>query len=393
MAKKRCVMGARAGGLRWWCLLVVAMGTLWGCELPEDDLGPQTVRVFTPDEAGVYGLVDRELTTLESARRMRGAAVKMRGGGSVFVEAGILDGSLTADSEEKIRETRLVKGDRRIEAEYLKEDGVLVPTDWDTLVMFSFYHHIEGGLAFFRELGVPDDALRPTRCFFKVRFTSAFVFGQPLITDNAAYAPAADAFFLFPNQLLNAGVPLALNQGVSVHELSHAVKHRIIHGDKRLSITTEDWTSAAANTYASVDEGLADFFAAHHTGNPNFIEVSIDESFELERDISEEKVFSEELLADVDGDGLTYNPYLLGTAVASWLWAITDDVDERGLVAKGVVDTLKNLRAILGPDYTLTDFLNHVVLHLDAGLQARACELLDKRLGEKFAEVVTCGTV
>ncbi len=393
MAKKSFRVDWEVPGWRSFWVVTALVGGLWGCDLPEDDLGPQTVRVFTTDEAGVYGLVDRELTTLESARRMRGGAVKMRGGGSVFIEAGLLDGSLTADSEEKIRETRLVKGDRRVEAEYLKEEGVLVPTDWDTLVMFSFYHHIERGLGFFQELGVPAQALRPTRCFFKVNFTSAFVFGQPLITDNAAYAPAADAFFLFPNQVLNSGVPLALNEGVSVHELSHAVKHRIIHGDKRLSITTEDWTRAAANTYASVDEGLADFFAAHHTGNPNFIEVSIDESFELERDISEEQVFTEELLSGVDGDELIYNPYPLGTAVASWLWAITGDVEERGLVAKGVVDALNNLRPILGPDYALTDFLNHVVLHLDVGFQAQACELLKERLGEQFVEVVTCGPV
>ena len=79
--------------------------------------------------------------------------------------------------------------------------------------------------------------------------------------------------------------------------------------------------------------------------------------------------------------------------MASWLWAITGDVEERGLVAKGVVDALNTLRPILGPDYALTDFLNHVVLHLDVGFQAQACELLKERLGEQFVEVVTCGPV
>jgi len=379
------------GHLRW-AMCALAVGLVAACEPAEDDKGPQWVRVFTQDESGVYGLYNRELKTLESARRVKGAALKMRGGGSVFIEAGVLDGSLTAESEEDVEDVDLIKGSTGVWAEYFKENGVLVPADWDSLVMFSFYHNIERARAFFGDLGVPSDALRVTRCFYKVNFSSVLVFGRPLVTDNAAYAPTADAFLLFPRHLTNGDVPMALNLGISAHEFSHAVMHRLVNGSSRVPITTEDWSALAANTYASVDEGLADFFAAHLTGDPNFIDVSIQDTFGLERDISKEKML-DELNSRAGDHSFGYDPYPLGTAIASFLWAITPDGEKRDRVAKAILTTLIDLRKSLGPDFDLIDFLQPLLENLEDELQAPACTLLEQRLGELFSEVATCGSI
>lgn len=392
MTNRAAEQFSRGGTQRRWGSLgvLLSLGLLGACDLP-DHTGPSRVRVFTPGEDGAYGFHDEVLTTLESAREVRGASILMRGGGSVLLEAAVLEGTLTAETEAALRETTLVKGDVSVEAEYRVEDGVLVPTDWDSLVMFSFYRGVEQGREYFSELGVPEDALRQTTCYFKLNLTSAFAFGAPLVTDNAGFSPIADSFFLFPNQVLNEGLPLALNVGVTVHELSHAVKHRMIHGEDRLPLSLDGWGDEAMHTDASIDEGLADFFAAHYTGDPNFIAESIDESFELERDISVETRFTADLHEQAMADELMYDPYPLGTALASWLWAIPASDTERSELAVAVVTTLAGLRPHLGPDYRLVEFLELVVLNLEGALKERACELLRVRLDSSFGEVPACG--
>ncbi|MBI3178439.1 MAG: hypothetical protein HYZ27_02185 [Deltaproteobacteria bacterium] len=372
---------------RGFCLVALAAACA-----PPDDLGPQVVTVFARDADGDYVLTDRLLATLESARHIRGGATRLRGGGSLVLEQAVFSDDVNARTEEELAEVDLIRDDARVEADYVREGDVLVPLDWETLLMFSFYHHMERGQTFLRALGVADSALPSLRAYFHVRFTSLLLWGLPLVTDNAGYTSIADAFLIFPQAVHGNGVPLATNEGVVVHELWHATKHHLVHGNRLLPrYLSEEWPNAAANSYRADDEGLADFLAAAYTGDPDFITVSVSE-VSLDRDLRETRNFTPAMHAALTESITTYNPYPLGSALAAWLWAVGGgDQAAREAVAGAAVQAMVEVAPVYDSNYAVTVLIDAIVQRLEVTLAARACALLDARLTGAFRDVPACG--
>src|SRR5687767_9281961 len=97
---------------------------------PEDDLGPQVVRVLAR-QGKHYELKDELLATLESAREVRGGAGTVRGGGSIVVEETLLEGDLARENTDDVHQSVLVSGDGAITADYVRDGEVLVPRDYE----------------------------------------------------------------------------------------------------------------------------------------------------------------------------------------------------------------------------------------------------------------------
>jgi hypothetical protein len=370
----------------------LALSLAAGCGVV-DDTGPQVVRVFAAPEGSPrdFAFIDERLDTLESARRIRGEASHLRGGGSLVLEEALFSGQLTADTEEQVRRYDLITGDGPVEAQYERDEEVLVPTDWETLLMFTFYRHMERARAYYESLGVETAALPTLRSYFNIRLTAMLVvWGQPLLTDNAAYTPFADSFMLFPTNLIDDGLPLPMNQGVVAHELSHAVKHHVLHGDRRLPrYIDESWPAEAIASYRADDEGLADFFAAVFTGDPDFIHPSIPD-LDLDRDLEVDRNFTQAQYDALSQGSLDFNPYSLGSSLASWLWDMGATDVERRQLAVIVVETLYALRDTIDGTYSLNQLMGEILARLPADMRARGCDLLDQRLEGEFREVPAC---
>src|SRR5688572_23401030 len=144
------------------CLLLCA-----ACAV-SDDTGPQTVRVFAAPEGAPRDLrfVDELLPSLESARHVSGGAAHLRGGGALVVEEALFSGQLTANTEEQVRRYDLITGDGEVESQYERDGEVLVPSDWESLLMFTFYRHMERARDFYLSLGVAPEALPTLRTHF-----------------------------------------------------------------------------------------------------------------------------------------------------------------------------------------------------------------------------------
>lgn len=126
------------------------------------------------------------------------------------------------------------------------------------------------------------------------------------------------------------------NAGVVAHELSHGVKQRLVQTE-RGALVYADWPTAAVDSYRSDDEGLADFFAAVATQDPNFIGPSIPER-DLDRHVSRTRYFTVELADDIEKKSINdYDPYPLGSALAAWLWTSVDDDPQARLELASVV--------------------------------------------------------
>ena len=342
-------------------------------------------------EADAYQLHTQHLSTLENARRIRGSVAKLRGGASLHVESLLFQGDLDFKSETEARNFDLVSGDHPVWAQYAYRDKVITPSDWESLMMFSFYHHVEEGISYYRVLGVPEEALGQLVSHFQVQFSSAFVGGLPLVGKNAAYTPIDDTFLLFPSFTDNNRIPLIVNEGVVVHELAHAIKHRILHGENRLPIPMrDDWPDAALNAYNSEDEGFADFFATVYSKNNDFISLSIKDE-ELDRNIALARPFSQELYDAMQEDALSYDPYPLGSAFASWLYAIGQgDEDKLLSIAQICIETLANIEASLNADYSLHVLMQALIARLPEELATEACTLLENRLEDDFRQGAPC---
>jgi hypothetical protein len=206
----------------------------------------------------------------------------------------------------------VVAGARPIRANYVTAGNVAVPRDVVTLMAFSMYAHLERAALHFEALGAGFD-------------TPAPVYYEPIVAGGAlsgvAYFAGADFFAVDPGAADE--LPVAANPGVLAHESSHRVWHNLVWQRRLLTrlpaIAADAEQLAAFHLLRAADEGIADYFAAVVTGNPAY---HGDSFYHLE--VRSLDRFSAVEVEWVDGTAPTvagqYNPYALGTVLASTLW-------------------------------------------------------------------------
>jgi hypothetical protein len=321
-----------------------------------------------------YRLVESRIETLADVTRVNGSIVNVRGGGNLRAA------SREPATEQDWIDALSISGDDAPEVHYEVEDGVVIAWDFDSLMMLTLYHHLERAAEYFTSIGVPHTSVRKLKVFYYAELKTWIPLPIPLLTDNAAYIATLDAFLIPPGLILN-DVPLCANRGVVVHEYSHAVFNRLVHGDRRVPrYLLDDWPTEAVNEMRSLDEGVADIFAALAVDDPDFISPSVSaELFDIDRDVSKERVYDDDLLSAVMTDGTAaYDPYALGSVVASALWAIRSDVGSETL-GQAVVRALAAMSG-QSPTFRLTDFADQLTAELPLAARASACGTFRTRL-------------
>jgi hypothetical protein len=321
-----------------------------------------------------YRLVESRIETLTDVARVNGSIVNVRGGGNLTIASG------EPTTEQEWEEALAISGDNAPNVQYEVEDGIVVPWDFDSLMMLTLYHHLERASEYFESVGVTHATVRKLKVYYFAELKTLIPLPIPLLTDNAAYVVTVDAFLIPPRLILN-DVPLYANRGVVVHEYSHAVFNRLVHRDRRVPrYFLDDWPTAAVNEMRSLDEGIADIFAALAVDDPDFISPSVSaELFDIDRDVSRERFYDGELLDVVmTDDTADYDPYALGSVIASALWALRSGVDPE-VLGKAVVRTLGSLA---GPSSTfrVTQFFDRLAAELPPAVQASACQTFRDRL-------------
>ena len=101
--------------------------------------------------------------------------------------------------------------------------------------------------------------------------------------------------------------------------------------------------------------------------------------------------FSQELYDAMQEDALSYDPYPLGSAFASWLYAIGQgDEDKLLSIAQICIETLANIEASLNADYSLHVLMQALIARLPEELATEACTLLENRLEDDFRQGAPC---
>ncbi len=343
---------------------------------------PSAFLVYDLDPAsGRYRLQPAVIDTLTDPERGDGELARLRGGGTVRVSLA------TPSTEAEWRRALTMHGDQEPSIRFdVNPRGTAIPWDLDSAMMLTLYHHLERAAYGFAAAGVAPESVRKLSVYYFADVRVPFLF-LPLITDNAAYMVTLDAFLIPPRVALD-DVPLYANRGVVAHEYSHAVFNRLAYGDQRVPpYLLVEWPEEAVNELRSLDEGLADFFAALFTGDPRFLAASIPGELSDKRDLAVERHYDVELALEVGGDGTAeYDPYPLGTVVASALWALGGSV-ARDELAAAVLRALPHTPA--SASFRLTWFVDALVDELDPSVRAVACQLFQARL-DAVAGELTC---
>ncbi len=358
----------------WRPLLILTI--LWcavSCADPPEIDSQDRFRVLDYDaEEERYELMESPISTLEDARSVEGDIVHLRGGGQIIMEHG------NPQDETEFEEALRIEDSKTPRVSYEIEDGIVTAWDFDSLMMLTLYHHFERAAHYFEDIGVAHELVGNLPVYYAPRFQILLPFN--LLTDNAAYAFTIDAF-LMPQQFFLSGLPFAANRGVIVHEYSHAVFNRIVHDDARApTYLVEPWPDPAINRMRALDEGVADVFGALATGDPDFISPSIaEEEFAVDRDLSADREYTNQLHSHVESqDSAIFNPYQLGSVVASTIWALRPYIDDITL-GQALVATLEDF-AEVEPPYDLSDFFDPLYDELPQDAQSEACTTFRQRL-------------
>lgn len=267
----------------------------------EPSSGPFQAMVIAPDDAGNpvlrrVALPVRDVRTLESDSFATSAK------GTVRVNGGKTpSGSVTDD------------GSLALSVEYV--DDAYVAGDFDALIAMSAAYHLSVARRHFDGLGLSEVAPGFTRKRLVFFPDGVVVNGQDQgNSDNAFFTSYIDGFVVLrPNVFED--LPLPANQGVLVHEFSHAVFHQFGPPDSILGAYFPDF-----------NEGLADVHAAAVTGDPSFVGRSVP-LVATERDLSVRHVYDAEEWPLHAAD-----PYWYGSIVSSTFWSYRTRLIERGAV-------------------------------------------------------------
>jgi hypothetical protein len=352
-------------------LSLVAALALVGCQARPPESGPVTIRIFNRDPAtGRYGQFDATFPTLADAHTLRGAlgAVKtgttwLRGGSSIQVVGG--EPPLCA---------------------YHVRDGVWIPEDLETASMASTYWGLDQARSYFLRLGVGEAELTPMDIDYHPRVE--FVFPNVptfwMYTDNAGYAPTLDAFQIIPHVYFKPEVPFFLNQGVLTHEYGHRVFALLAENGARAGVPSS-WSDSSKLQYASLNEGLSDFFAGMMTGNPSFISDSVPMEA---RDMSVARVMEAADVRELFAAGEDVDSHVMGVFVASALWQLAENVGDRERVARAVIAAERSMGARRAADpsqpFSLAEWFDLLIPHFSAEDQAAFCPLVKERFARLF---------
>lgn len=267
---------------------------LTGCqesspEAPRDVTGKYRAQVLVFDSASTRGNEDNAAfqvkeVVFESLRdfdSLSGTYFEIVEGGQLFIKD-IAGSQVQSDK---------FTGGGKPRLRYSVKNGVIVPRDYNTLLLLSAYYQFETVWRSLKDVtGIsPDDflsAMGKFRVMFepKIRIETDASTLDASIKLNAAFVPSKAQFVLFQRSNLEK-VPLAANLQVIAHEFGHALFERTFFENKFarcedssevISNRTDVRRFAQEYAITGLNEGFADILSWGVTGSTDILRSSID---------------------------------------------------------------------------------------------------------------------
>lgn len=308
---------------------------------------------------------------------------------------------------------------------FQKSDEQYIPTDYETFLFTTVYHHFESALVGYQNLFKDANVSCPA-CFrhMNVHIEPEVKIPDLDTTDNASYMRTSN-MFLIPAQVYGRWVHAGMNEGVIAHEVSHALFEVLVENNYPSLLIAEDprHTLESFLVFGLLQEGLADYFSFVITGNNNILYhsfgdlTSTTENRRLDRDHKHPinlfpflKVCGKTPMRDaiknkVDKDCRTYIQenglpypkngkiaafqYVLGTIVARSLVRVGERLKDHTRVSHKVLQFLNNFHRVFPQetDIQLRQVLAEIVRHQSEEDQPTVCKVFLEDYNEISADI------
>lgn len=295
---------------------------------------PLRAKVVISTEEG-YKWKDVTFKYLQDPDKMHGAVGTIVGGVVFNIT---FDSDLVKEDPEPLYSQK--GGD--VKTDYLLEDGVMIPQNFDTLAMFSLYKAFETCVDFWHDnFGLSLEDQRPSRLIYDPKF-----FFQVEGTRVSAVKKRNASYLLYTGDFLinktsqREEIPLKLNLSVLAHEIGHKIFD--IQFAQRDFNFYKTKNKAAEKQLRGINEGWADFAAWLLTQRPREIEESLPDMGE-ERSLPVS--WTSRQLLEGENSVCTGQHYCKGAILASSLYDLAQlGVWDRMSVGRHVFNAIAKFR-------------------------------------------------
>jgi hypothetical protein len=313
---------------------IVFLALLSACAEPQGKPAFPFRALIVASDAGQYRAKEVTFETLDDLDHMSGRIGYLRGNASLNVDEDPSEIIASADPDS-------IYTDRghKVKTDYLVEDGVVVPQNFQTMEMLGLYYNVERTIRYWEtNLDLPLDEIGYPSLFYNPKLSSneGGIVKEVSAVMNAAYLSGVRDLWFFKTSPQER-IPVKMNFGVVAHEFGHFVfDYRFANLD-----TTTYETSSLNNQrlLSGINEGLADFFAYMVTGSPREYAASLPE-LAVERSLPVGWTYNTLPNADCNGGF-----YCEGSILASMLYEIVQSPGQSAeKVGKVVYDSLPLFR-------------------------------------------------
>ncbi|MCA2959188.1 MAG: hypothetical protein IOD12_02990 [Silvanigrellales bacterium] len=296
---------------------------------PKDAAGHYRAQVLVFDSASTqsdeattaFQVKEVAIESLQDLESLSGAYFEILEGGQLFIQD-IAGSQVQSDK---------FTGGGKPRLRYTMKDGVIVPRDYNTLLLLSAYYQFE---TVWRSLkgvtGFTPEAFLASMGKFRIMFEPKIRIEtddstlDATIKLNAAFVPGKQQFILFQRSNLEK-VPLAANLQVIAHEFGHALFEKTFFENKFSRCEGEEevilnrtGVKRFAQEFAitGINEGFADVISWGVTGSTDILRSSIDLGDSAdERNFASEK-FTFSSLGSNDDEVCSGRFYCIGSLFA-----------------------------------------------------------------------------
>jgi hypothetical protein len=334
-----------------------------------------------------FKLAQVRLNTLTSLRHLRGSAGVVRAGGKVRVSspAALVSGA-TVDS---LRASFIKGQPAEVEISWSVLGDIVYPDDFASLELLSTYYNMEKARAELASLGLTSLPVRTIIAHADLANENGV---SPLPDGELYYAPMAT--FFAPATTPQQAVPPAFNLGAVVHALGHQAVEELVWGGAPLPAPEGGTDSRAKHIARSLAEGVGDYLGVAISDDPHWFDHSL-QLEPAERALDQIHCSSPDMLdaLPVDDSVAPYDPYPLGSVIASALWEEASATTTQN-TSRGVLTALTDLGTRAASGLTLPVILDTLAAHAPDDQRAGLCGIFLNRfqqMGIKPTDLPSCG--
>ncbi len=366
------------------------------CACGSDLASPFSAVAVTFDtQKQAFKLAQVHVNTLTSLRHLQGSAGQVTAGGTVQVKSAAIRAPGAAASS--LRSAFIVAQPTTVQLTWNTLNDIVYPEDFASLELLSTYYNMEKARSALAVWGLTTLPARTIVAHAAISDENGL---SPLPDGELYYAPLAT--FFAPAATAKEQVPAAFNLGAVAHALAHQAIEEMVWGGAVLPAPElAAGTSAASITLRhvarSMAEGIADYLGVSAAEDTHWFDHS------LQKDAVARALDSihcgtadmQNALA-IDDAQLLYDPYPLGSVIASALWDEGSATTNQN-TAKGVLAALPDLgtKAAAGP-LSLAAVLDTLAAHSPADQRGDLCGLFLNRfapLSVTSASLPSCSGV